>query len=527
MVLSDAAVYDLALDRVIKGLDPDGKHEQAVRSILTALTSDPEVILYRQDVLADLLNDAGLSRRLRDLLPQLSGLTQRATNWGSQGGLMPVMARLSELDQYVSTLEFLSEALGSARGVRSEGLLRLGESVQQMASDPMVARLRESLPELRDLVGQTVSVTIGMNLGPDLRPQAATLLEVNKSHFRGERSMLSRLLQGPDESAASGISPLQQIPPGSSRQDSSLYRDMEKLLEAAAAPLAKALARYRDVRTGALVSLEPEVAFYTGAVQLIDRLSAARVRMCRPVIASLPESVFEVQATVSPGLALQILDSGGSQCDEVLVPNDACFDASTRTLVVTGPNRGGKTTYCRAIGQAQVMFQAGLNVPGTRARISPVDAVYTLFPVSEANQPGMGRLDNEVQQLHHIFQEATSSSLILLNEPLTSTSERSAFAIGMDLLRAFDLLGARVVFVTHLHDLAYVVAVEHPVPSAVTLTAQTRDGAEGVLGTFRILPGPPGGQSHASVIARQHGLTFDQLRDLIADRESTGAVRRQ
>lgn len=526
-MLSDLAVSDLALDRIIKGLDPDGKHEQAVRSVLTALTGDPDVIRYRQDVLADLLNDQQLSRALRDLLPQLAGLTQRATNWGNQGGLMPVMARLSELDQYVSTLESLSEALDTAGSLQSEGLLRLREAVRQMAADPMVATLRESLPELRDLVGQTVSVTIGMNLGPDLRPQAATLLEVNKSHFRGERSLLSRLLQGPEDSSTSGISPLQQIPPGSSRQDSSLYRDMERLLEATAAPLAKALGRYRDVRTGAVVALEPEVAFYTGAIQLIERLTEARVRMCRPAIASPGESVFDVRSTVSAGLALQILDSGSGQCDEVLVPNDARFDAATRTLVVTGPNRGGKTTYCRAIGQAQVMFQAGLSVPGTEARISPVDAVYTLFPVSEANQPGMGRLDNEVQKIREIFQEATSRSLILLNEPLTSTSERSAFAIGMDLLRAFDLLGARVVFVTHLHDLAYVVAVERPVSSAITLTAQTRDGDEGVLGTFHILPGPPGGQSHASEIARQHGLTLEQLRQLIAERESTGAVRRQ
>ncbi len=85
--------------------------------------------------------------------------------------------------------------------------------------------------------------------------------------------------------------------------------------------------------------------------------------------------------------------------------------------VLTGPNRGGKTTYTRAAGLAQVFFQAGLYVPAASARVSPVDAIHTHFPSRE-----QARLDAEAGRLAAIFRQATPRSLILLNEALSGTS---------------------------------------------------------------------------------------------------------
>jgi len=89
-----------------------------------------------------------------------------------------------------------------------------------------------------------------------------------------------------------------------------------------------------------------------------------------------------------------------------------------RIWILTGPNRGGKTTFTQSVGLIHILFQAGLYVPAAEARISPVDAIYTHFPVPETTQLGMGRLDEEAKRLAGIFAAATPQSLILLNEVL-------------------------------------------------------------------------------------------------------------
>src|SRR4029450_7124317 len=78
-----------------------------------------------------------------------------------------------------------------------------------------------------------------------------------------------------------------------------------------------------------------------------------------------------------------------------VVTNPIRLDGETRIWILTGPNRGGKTTYTRAVGQAQGLFQAGLFLPAAHARLSPADAVYSHFPVAEGAGRGRGRLDEE------------------------------------------------------------------------------------------------------------------------------------
>jgi DNA mismatch repair ATPase MutS len=375
---------------------------------------------------------------------------------------------------------------------------------------------------LHDLIGTAKSVTIGLNLDADLEPEAATIVEVNNFQFKGARSLLGRLLPNSSNGIPAPVGPLHHAGPKSLRRDSELYKDLQHLLETVAAPLEKALARYRDINVGPLVGLERELAFLTGAASLVVRLQEAGVAMCRPEIASKVERAFAVDGICNLGLALGMLADGTSMLDGRLVPNDARFDNETQILVITGPNRGGKTTYCRALGQVQVLFQAGLSVPGSSARLSPVDGIWTHFPLPEADRPGAGRLDEEVQRLRQIFGEATAASLILLNEPLTSTSERDALVIATDLIRALQMLGAHTVLVTHLHDLAHSIPELNesgpPTGRVLSLVAEAVDDGHHVHGTFHIRPGIPTGHSYAAEIARQHGLTFPQLRELLANR---------
>lgn len=533
--LTNNTATDLALDHIIRALDFDHRHDRSIRTVLSQLPTNPVVICYRQDILADLLASPTLVEALVGLLPELQALQgQGSTNSPDDSPLGTIVARLRELDLYINCLDRLHEMLAAANPLRSEGLHTLRAAIAMLAQHEDVVALRNELPALREITGEAASVTIGLNLGQDLQPESVTIVGLNRFQFRGPRSLLGRLLPHSTNGTTSGITPLLSAGPAPIRRDSQLFKELQRLLEATTTPLTKALARYRDLNTGPLAALEGELAFWIGAVALSGRLEQAGVILCRPEIAPAEEHAFAIHDLANLTLSLQLLPRSSWDRSapafnhrEHVVTNDVVFAPNCRMLMVTGPNRGGKTTFCRAIGQAQVLAQCGLNVLGTAARISPVDGIWTHFPLPEADRPGSGRLDEEVQRLRQLFVEASGASMILLNEPLTSTSERDAFQIATDIVRAFQQLGARVVLITHLHDLALAIPdLNQRGPQHCTITslvAQTVTVADGVRGTFRIVPGTPDGQSYAAEIARQHGLTFAQLEQLRTERETSSS----
>jgi DNA mismatch repair ATPase MutS len=158
--------------------------------------------------------------------------------------------------------------------------------------------------------------------------------------------------------------------------------------------------------------------------------------------------------------------------------------------------------------------------------LSPVDAIHTHFPMLEPDQPGHGRLDQEAARVAAIFQRATPRSLILLNEALAGTSAFEALDLARGIVRGLRLLGARAIYVTHLHDLANAVdEINRTTPGEAlvgSLVAEpgrpAADGSGALVRTFRIEPGRPHGQSFAAEIAEQHGISFDRLADLLRQR---------
>jgi len=177
-----------------------------------------------------------------------------------------------------------------------------------------------------------------------------------------------------------------------------------------------------------------------------------------------------------------------------------------------------------------VLFQVGLLVPGRSARLSPVDAIHTHFPAREQSRPGLGRLDLEAERLAAIFRHATPHSLILLNEALSGTSALEALDLARGVVRGLRLLGARAIYVTHLHELAACVDdINASTPGDGTVGSLVADSIEdGVAGeagaasvrTYRIVASAPRGVSFAAEIAEQHGISYAQLARLLQERSS-------
>jgi hypothetical protein len=520
---------DLGLQPIVRALDYDGRHGRFVAGVLAELADDPAVIGYRQDVLDDLLRLPELAAACAAALPKLGELAEagRARRWGDDIPLVRVAERLAELDNYFSCVDQLWAALESAGGAaRSAALLALRAYLAAARARPDYRRLAEELPRLRAQLEQAGSVTLGINLDPQLRPESATIVSINPGKFAGKGSLLERLFgERAATDALRGISALYKAEEGGRQRapEHDLFRDMSRLLERVAAPVASALADYARVSGAALAGLAPELAFYLGAARLANDLRAAGLALCRPALAPAEERACAITGLYSLDLALRLrAEKGPAGLADTIVPNDVAFGPGARIFILTGPNSGGKTTFTRAIGQAQALFQAGLLVPGRRARISPVDGIFTHFAAAEQLNIGGGRLAEELERLALLFQRATPASLLLLNEPLASTDHGAARALCRDVLSGLRLLGARAIFVTHLHELVDdALDGEGSARGVVSLAAgyTTPDGNGAALApSYVIVPGRPHVASYAAELARRHGLSREQIEAMLRER---------
>jgi DNA mismatch repair protein MutS len=545
------AAADLQLDEVVSALAagegrPARRHhrEQLVRQTLTDLCTDPAVITYRQAVVDDLLASPDLRGRLAQILPDLDSLADRGPAGRFQAAddaaVQRVARQLGDLELFVDVARQLQGALTDAP-LRAAALTALRTYLDIITSTPAFLALEAELPALRATFTQARSVTIGVNLTPDLVPESATILALSEERFEGARTLLGKLLGGQDGNR--GITPLQRGGSnGFAGPPNRLTADLTRLLEDVAAPVGRALDRYAALPIETLSTIGPELALLLNGALLVERMAQAGLPMCRPEILPLDARVTELHDAYDISLALRVHRPAGSPASTdnspittpSIVTNLIAFDdaAGGRVWVLTGPNRAGKTTFTRAVGLAHALFQAGLYVPANRARLSPVDAIFTHFPSLEQAQPGKGRLDEEAERLAGIFRRATSVSLVLLNETLAGTAASEAEAIARDALRGLRLLGARAVYVTHLHELALAVdEINRTTPGTSLVGSLVADAEEeeedAPTGpqhrrTYRIHPGVPRGRSSASEIARRYGISYGQLAALLQERGLTG-----
>ena len=168
-----------------------------------------------------------------------------------------------------------------------------------------------------------------------------------------------------------------------------LFRDVAKVLDTVCQPIARTLRQYNALHSGFLATLHGDVAFYLAAVRLMERLRSRGLPVSRPDIAPMTERVCALHEAYNLNLALhQMAPANGTA---PIVTNDVAMDDDGRIGILTGPNQGGKTTYTQMVGLCQLLGQTGIWVPAVQARLSPVDNIYTHYPVEEQLAKGTGR----------------------------------------------------------------------------------------------------------------------------------------
>lgn len=449
-------IDDLGLEAVLKAMAGDDKVilETSRVALLSSLTRE-EDIKYRQAVLRDALEKPETVRKMYGLVLETLEKKRQDHWWYRTGYLASTFSSAVDLlDMMTKMLEKLRMTVErEGQGFESEGFRTLFQILKKELSDTWLDEVNEHLTELKRYNG----ILIRAKLGDYCQGVQYVFLRREKRRFK------SNWLLAPSFSIAP--------------RDDNGAKDLDKRKERAINECTNVLAQATDHILDFFEMMRVELSFYVGCLNLSDRLRAIGATFCMPRFChNERDRTYEGLYDVSLALLRGVNPVG----NRLSVQGKDLY-------LITGANQGGKSTYLRSIGQAQVLAQCGMFVPAMRFTCPVASGIFTHFKREEDKQVESGKLDEELWRMSRISDHLKHGALILFNESFASTNEREGSEIARQITQALMDSGMEVFSVTHLYEYAEGF-LKADSPRVQFLQAERlEDGKR----TFRITPGKP------------------------------------
>ncbi|RNI24702.1 MutS-related protein [Flexivirga caeni] len=455
-------VTDLELETLLTAMAGDDPLVYDVcAQVVTATDTTPETVRYRQEMLADALAHTAELRELYTIAGQAMAderkIYRTTFEWRSEATLRRAVRVLRRLLGAVAQLREVTDSLqGQAH---SAALREMCRTLSTELGDAYLQEARQRIDELELTHGLLVSASLDQgDAVSGMRPKLANL---SGNRLIGRRPRLSK----PNFSYTIADRDQAGMEAFSSFRDRSLTQ-----VAHAADTSATHILTF-------LSCLRREVAFYLGCARLHASLDDLGVPVCVPAV--IDTGVRALNATELRDVPLALRTSSAP----VPVTVKA---ADAPLIVVTGANRGGKSTALRALGVAQLMAQAGMFVAADAFEFAVCAGVFTHFKREEDASMEHGKFDEELDRMARIVEAISPGCLLLANESFASTNEQEASDVGFDVLTALVDSGVTVVLVTHLFTLAQQL-YDDSRPSRFLRAERGADGRR----PYQLEPAPP------------------------------------
>jgi DNA mismatch repair ATPase MutS len=455
----ESLIQDLELETLLSTMAVGDRFmfEVARRALLLSLP-DPEAIAYRQQVMTDCLEQPAIVRELYTLAGEALS-AQKSVWWGlrNDSPRRTLGTSVQKMELFVGYLRLL-HAIAEEHAVKfsSPGFTRFFAMLRDELNDTYFDLVERQLKTLKFQGGMLMSA----QLTAGNKGRAYTLRRPRDQGFLGrifDRSGYSFTIPDRDVSGFNALSALED-------KGTNL--------------VANALAQSVDHVDGFFVMLRTELAFYVACLNLSERLAELGEPTAFPNPVDGAEWALSARGLYDVCLALTT--------GQRVVGNDV--DADGKSLVmITGANQGGKSTFLRSVGLAQLMTQCGMFAGAQSLRVNVCDGIFTHYKREEDETMESGKLDEELARMSAIANHVTANCILLCNESFASTNEREGSQIARQVVRALLDEGVRVVFVTHMFDLADGFHRQE-LDTALFLRAERRSDGER---SYNVSPGAP------------------------------------
>lgn len=444
---------------VKKILDSDPYINSTMSKVMLCPLKTAQEIYYRQDIIKDCLENEDFIIELyamtKRMLDEWDRLGRKVMNkQGGQDNMTKLITRIHELNLFINTLTAMKELFRKySTNLNSEGLKNLRKRLETQFSDELQADL-ERIAECISfyisggqekngvaMVNKT-RIVIECGIGNGMKMANLKLKDVvcEMKRYRDPKSAIGKVQEYINSFIPDSVSVQSSMT--TQQQATTLEYNVVKYIVSFTGPFMDEFEAFFD-------NMYLQTAFYRGAVNLRHHMKRFHLEYCYPRVCEKDKLQFHDLKEFVMCIE-QRVDAVGNTCN---------IDGKM-LIIITGANQGGKSTFLRSLGIAQVMMQCGLPVAAVGFQSAIFPSLFTHFTRREDSEMNSGRLDEELGRMSQIVDNLGPDSLILLNESFATTTEKEGSVIAYDIIKALNEQGVKIVTVTHLLSFAQKVYAE-------------------------------------------------------------------
>ena len=423
-------IQDLELNTIFSAMSRNDEFlNNIVKQVILTQTVSLKTIFYRQEIVKDCLEYPDVIKEMYQI--PIEALKTKQKQWMGIYSHHPtgiLSESLQLLNMFLSLLKRLRKISDkNCSNFKSAGFQRFFTMIQQEMDDNYITTVEKILKEIRFNKGILISTELGKgNEGTNY-----VLRKENQNNDSWIKKMFD--FKGSDSYSYS-LDP----------QDKYGAQALSELRDRMLNNVANAVAQSAEHIDNFFKLLQIELAFYIGCINLHESLKHLK----EPIAFPEPKNIDDIQQSfrglydISLALTMQ----------QKLVSNDITIGEKS-LIMITGANQGGKSTFLRSIGIAQLMMQCGMYVPAETFSANVYNKVFTHYKREEDKTLISGKFDEELERMSNIIDTITPNSLILFNESFASTNELEGSNIAKEIVNALLEKNIKIFYVTHLYSL--------------------------------------------------------------------------